>query len=156
MSSAAVALNLSAFYAKLATIVDESVGTTHCDIDESPSGNSRSAWDFERVSNRTLVKRRTRELLCVGLLSHVNSIAILVPFGLRLRRNVLTSRTRRIQTRRWDSVITRREGGPRMHQPIYNGVTTTPETPRVSLSRFGVLEIGSKWLQLVDICQRIS
>lgn len=56
MSSAAAALKLSVFYANLATIVDEGVGITHCDIDESPSGNSRSARDFERVSNRTSVK----------------------------------------------------------------------------------------------------
>ena len=95
-SSAAVALKLSAFCAKLATTVCEGVGTTDCDVDEGPLGNSRSARDVERVSNRTSVKRRTRVLSCGGLLGHVNSIAALAPLGPRLRRNVLTSRTCRI------------------------------------------------------------
>lgn len=40
--SAAVALNLFVFCAKLTTIaVGEGIGTTHRDIDEGPSGNSR-------------------------------------------------------------------------------------------------------------------
>lgn len=56
-SLAAVALKLLAFYTKLTTIVGESVGATHCDVDEGPSGNSSSVWDVERVSNRTSVKR---------------------------------------------------------------------------------------------------
>jgi hypothetical protein len=40
---AAVTLKLSAFCAKLATTFGRGAGTTHCDVDEGPSGNSRYA-----------------------------------------------------------------------------------------------------------------
>jgi hypothetical protein len=65
-SSAAVALKSSVFCMELATIVDEGTGTTHCDVDEGPSRNGRSAWYVERVSDRTSVRRKNRGIVKWG------------------------------------------------------------------------------------------